>query len=366
MVERAAQPRVSKARQRLLKLARAATTPLLPDDYIGLLDPRWSTREATGTIEEVRAETDDATTVVIRPSFPWPGHRPGQYLRLGAEVNGVRHWRAYSLTSDPEHPRGLVSVTVKRVESGRMSPYFVGQAEPGSLVFLGDVEGTFGLPEPLPPRLLLISAGSGVTPLMSIVRELVRRDALDDVIHFHCTRTSDAFIFGDMLRGIARGHDGYALREQISSADGRLGPELLGERCPDWRDREAFLSGPRDMIDALEAHWEAEGDPNRLHTERFQPIIGTGDADVGSGGTVYFRVTDVKATCDVGVSMLVGGEAAGATLPHGCRMGICHTCVGKLRAGVVRDLRTGELFDEQGQTVRTCVNAPEGHVEIEL
>ena len=247
-----------------------------------------------------------------------------------------------------------------------MSPYFAGQAEPGSLVFLGEVEGTFGLPEPLPPRLLLISAGSGVTPLTSIVRELVRRAALEDVVHLHCTRTSDAFIFGDMLRGIAQRHPGYALHEQTSSIDGRLSPELLDERCPDWRDREAFLSGPRDMIDAMEARWQAEGDPSRLHTERFQPIIGTGDAEVGSGGSVYFRITDVSATCDVGVSILVGGEAAGAILPFGCRMGICHTCVGKLRAGTVRDVRTGELFDEQGQTVRTCVNAPEGHVEIEL
>lgn len=366
MVERAAQPRVSKIRRGLLQVARAATTPLLPDDYIGLLDPRWSTREATGTIEEVRPETEDAATVVIRPSFPWPGHRPGQYLRLGAEVNGVRQWRAYSLTSDPAHPQGLVSVTIKRVEGGRMSPYFVGQAEPGSLVFLGDVEGTFGLPEPLPSKLLLISAGSGITPLMSLVRELVRRDALDDVVHLHCTRTSDAFIFGDMLHGLAARHPGYALREQISSIEGRLAPELLDERCPNWRDREAFLSGPRDMIDAMEACWAAEGDPSHLHTERFQPIIGTGDADVGSGGSVYFRVTDVRATCDVGVSMLVGGEAAGALLPYGCRMGICHTCVGKLRVGAVRDLRTGELLDAQGQTVRTCVNAPEGHVEIEL
>ena len=77
-------------------------------------------------------------------------------------------------------------------------------------------------------------------------------------------------------------------------------------------------------------------------------------------------VTDVEATCDVGVSILVGGEEAGALLPFGCRMGICHTCKGKLRSGSVRDLRTGELFDASGQTIRTCVNAPEGHVEIEL
>jgi ferredoxin len=120
------------------------------------------------------------------------------------------------------------------------------------------------------------------------------------------------------------------------------------------------------MIDAIQVHWKEQGDPELLRVERFQPIIGRGDADVGTGGTVHFRVTDVRATCDVGVSILVGGEQAGGLLPFGCRMGICHTCVGRLRSGQVRDLRTGELHGEQGQTVRTCVNAPEGHVEIDL
>jgi ferredoxin len=119
-------------------------------------------------------------------------------------------------------------------------------------------------------------------------------------------------------------------------------------------------------MDVMEEHWKMAADPSLLFTERFQPIIGRGDADVGSGGTVSFRVTDVEATCHVGVSILVGGEEAGALLPFGCRLGICHTCVGKLRSGQVRDLRTGELHGEPGQTVRTCVNAPEGHIEIEL
>ena len=81
----------------------------------------------------------------------------------------------------------------------------------------------------------------------------------------------------------------------------------------------------------MEEHWEAAGDPDRLRTERFQPIIGTGDEEVGSGGTVRFRITDFEAKCEPGVSILVGGEEAGGNLPYGCRMGICHTCIGKLR-----------------------------------
>src|SRR3954452_22977014 len=98
MVERAAEPSVSLARRILLRSASALTTPLLPDDYIALMNPAWSTRGLTGTVVRIQPETSDASTVVVRPHFPWPGHRPGQYLRIGVEINGIRHWRAYSLT----------------------------------------------------------------------------------------------------------------------------------------------------------------------------------------------------------------------------------------------------------------------------
>lgn len=367
MVETAATPRVSPVRRRLLQAARALTNPLLPDDYLALLNPKWSTRELTGTVERVVPETDEACTVVVRPNFPWPGHRPGQYLRIGAEIDGIRRWRAYSLTSDPAHPDGLVSVTVKHVADGEMSPWFTRRCEPGTQVLLGAVEGEFGLPDPVPEQLLLITAGSGITPVFALLRELERRGGLTDVIHLHGTRTTEGFIFGARLRELAGRHDGYRLHEQISSADGRLRTVDLDRLVPDWRRRAAFLSGPREMIDDFQDHWRAHGDdPALLRTERFQPIIGEGDVDIGVGGTVSFLVTDVEATCDVGVSILVGGEQAGTILPYGCRMGICHTCVGKLRSGRVRDLRSGELHGEEGQTVRTCVNAPEGHVEIEL
>ena len=119
MVERGATPEVSPLHKRALKGAQALTTPLLPDDYIELMNPMWSTRELRGRIERIQPETADASTVVIRPSLRWPGHQPGQYLRIGVEIDGVRHWRAYSLTSDPDHPEGLVSITVKHVREGQ-------------------------------------------------------------------------------------------------------------------------------------------------------------------------------------------------------------------------------------------------------
>lgn len=366
MVEKAAEPKVNPIRKRALDVARALTTPLPADDYIALLNPEWSTRELVGRLVRKQPETADASTLVIKPRFPWEGHEPGQYLRLGVEVDGIRHWRAYSITSDPDHPQGFVSVTIKRTDGGKLSPYFVDVLEPGSEVFLGDVEGEFRLPDPLPDRMLMISAGSGITPIWSMLRELDRRNYDGDVFHLHGARTPQDMIFGEHLRAMHERRGGYTLHEHHSKEKGRVKTADLEDLIPDWRDREVFLSGPRDMIDAMEEHWGLEGDPESLHTERFQPIIGEGTEDGGSGGKVRFRVTDATGECEPGVSILVGGERAGATLPFGCRMGICHTCVGRLRSGRVRDLRTGDIEGEEGQMVRTCVNAPEGDIEIDL
>lgn len=363
MNDPAAPPKVPELRRRLLKAAQALTTPLLPDDYLGMIDRRWSLREATGSIVAVRPETDEASTIVIRPGRTWGGHAPGQYLRVGAEIDGVRHWRAYSITSDPGR---LVSITVKRVEHGLMSGWLVDRARPGTPVLLGGVEGTFGLPEPLPAKILSISAGSGVTPVMSLLRELDRRGAVNDVVHVHSVRRAGQFIFGDALRELAARRPGYVLHERLTSDAGRLGPAALDALVPDWRERTTFLSGPPAMLDAFEAHHREHGRiGSRLYVERFQPA--TGDAAAGgAGGIVTFRHQAVEAGCDGGVSILAGGERAGARLPSGCRMGICHTCVGRLVSGRVRDLRTGELSVAQGQAIRTCVNAPEGPVVLSL
>jgi ferredoxin-NADP reductase len=367
MAERGATPQVPALQRRALRALRGLFTPLLPDDYLELVNPLWSTQELRGRIEHVERETADAATVSIRPGWEWPGHRPGQYLRIGLVIDGVHHWRAYSLTSDPGRPDGCISITPKLVEAGKVSPYLVRRARPGEIVRLGGVEGTFVLPDPLPERTLFISAGSGITPIMSMLRCLRRNDALDDAVHLHSARTRDDVIFGEELRETAERHPGFRLHEQLTRERGRMTPADLDRLCPDWRERETFASGPGPMLDALTEHWEqAGGDRERLHMERFQPIIGAGDAEQGEGGRVRFLDSEIEAESDGSVPILVAGEEAGAALPFGCRMGICHTCVGRLCAGQIRDLRTGEVSGQPGEMVRTCVNAPEGAVEIAL
>jgi ferredoxin-NADP reductase len=364
--ERGAPPKVPDGRRRVLGLIRSFTSPLLPDDYLELVNPLWSTRELRGRIERVERETPSAVTVLIKPGWEWEGHRPGQYLRLGIEVDGVHHWRAYSLTSDPKRPDGCISITPKLVEGGKVSPFLFAHVRPGTIVRLGGVEGTFVLPDPLPPKLLFISAGSGITPIMSMMRSIAGEGRVGDVVHVHSARSADGVIFGRELSGLQARHPGYKLHLRITGEQGRVTPDQLEGICPDWSEREAFLCGPAGLLEAMSEHWRGAGKQAQLHVEHFQPDSGIGDGERGSGGTVHFCSSDISASSDGEQPILQAGERAGVKLPFGCRMGICHTCVGRLRAGQVRDLRTGRVHGQPGEMLRTCINAPEGAIEIEL
>ena len=249
---------------------------------------------------------------------------------------------------------------------GKVSPFLFGRVRPGAIVRLGGVEGTFVLPDPLPRRLLFISAGSGITPIMSMLRSLARKGCLEDVVHVHCARTAEGVIFGRELRELDTPHAGYRLHERRTGEQGRVTPKQLDELCPDWRERETFLCGPAGLLEAMSERWSRDGDPARLHVEHFQPDERVGDGERGQGGTIRFCSSDIEASSDGEQPILLAGENAGATLPFGCRMGICHTCVGRLRSGQVRDLRTGRVHGQPGEMLHTCINAPEGAVEIDL
>src|SRR6201992_3515130 len=144
MAERGAQPPVPRGRRLFLRAVRLVFSPLRPDDYPERINPLWTRKELRGKVDRVEPQGSEAASVLIRPGYEWPGHKPGQYVRLGVVIDGVYHWRAYSLTSDPEPEDGLISVTPKKVDSGVVSPYLVEKIQPGDLVLLRAMEG--GIP----------------------------------------------------------------------------------------------------------------------------------------------------------------------------------------------------------------------------
>jgi ferredoxin-NADP reductase len=310
----------------------------------------------------VTPETRHAATVEIRPGRSWQGHRPGQYIRIGVDVDGVRHWRAYSLTSQSPSTDGLLSITVKAIPNGKVSNHILGLMAPGTLIHLDQAAGDFVLPRPLPARTLFLTAGSGVTPVMGMLRSHL--DDLPDVVVVHSAPTRGDVIFGDQLREWA-GAGRLDLVERYTETEGILAPANLEELVPDWRQRETWACGPIGLLDAMESHWADADIAERLHTERFRSALIT----EGEGGTVTFARQGAVVEADGATPILDAGEHAGVLMPSGCRMGICFGCAVPLKRGVVRDLRDGQLtIAAEGDSIhiQTCVSAVAGRCEIDL
>ncbi|MFH7598534.1 ferredoxin reductase [Streptomyces racemochromogenes] len=344
-------------RSRAWKLLEMVTTPLLPSDYLDLVSPLRAGADLRGRIEAVHPETGDAATIVIRPGRGWRGHTPGQYVRIGIDVDGRRLWRAYSLTSPPDRGDGRVTITVKTVPGGKVSNHLVRRAKPGTLVQLDQAAGDFVLPEARPAKVLYLTAGSGITPVMG----MLRGTRFDDVVMVHCAPQPQDVIFRDELHALVAAKK-LRLTEVHTGTDGRLDVARLDELVPDWAERETWACGPTGLLDAAEEHWSEHGVPQRLHTERFRP----GTVVAGDGGQVTFSTTGKTVDADGATPLLDVGEEAGVLMPSGCRMGICFGCVTPLRAGAVRDLRTGEITEaEPGVLIQTCVSAAAGPCAIE-
>jgi stearoyl-CoA 9-desaturase NADPH oxidoreductase len=347
----------------LRKLAHRITTPLLPDDYTRLANPLWSARELRGRILEVRRETSDSATLVIKPGWGFSfDYQPGQYLGIGLLVDGRWRWRSYSLTSSPCRGARTVTITVKAMPEGFLSAHLVDGVQAGTIVRLAAPQGNFVLPDPAPPTMLFVTAGSGITPVMSMLRTLVRRDQITDVIHLHSAPTAADVMFGGELEQLAHDHPGYRPRLRATRDQGRLDLSCLDTEVPDWRDRQTWVCGPEAMLNAAERAWSAAGIADHLHLERFAVSRA---APAGEGGTVTFAKSGKSTTADAATSLMDAGERMGVQMPFGCRMGICQSCVVSLVDGHVRDLRTG-VDREPGTRVQTCISAASGDCTLDV
>ncbi len=360
-------------RRRLARLAERITTPLLPADYLDLFDPLRSGADLRGRIVSVHPETVDAATLVIRPGADWAGHVPGQYVRIGVDVDGVRQWRAYSLTHGPR-PDGYISITVKAVPDGKVSNHLVRRAEAGTLVHLEQATGEFVMPAD-GGKLLFVTAGSGITPVIGMLRNLfpvadsgvvrLPRSAGYDITVVHVAPSEPDSIFIANLREL----DEAGLIRLVARYDdehGVLDVADLATLVPDLAERTTFACGPGGLLDALETHHGERG--LALLTEQFRVVTRV----AGEGGSVTFDRSGTTLEADGATPILDAAEQAGVLMPSGCRMGICYGCVLPMREGTVRDLRSGDLTTATpgetatgGVPIQTCVSAAAGACVID-
>jgi ferredoxin-NADP reductase len=338
------------------------TTPLSPDDYLHLLNPLWSARELRGRVVKVIRETDDAATLVIRPGLGWSfDYKAGQYVGIGTQLDGRWHWRSYSLSSPPKRDQGHIAITVKAMPEGFLSRHLVEGLAPGTVVRLAPPRGEFVMPDPPPPAVLFVTAGSGITPVMAMLRLLARRGTMPDTVLVHSAPNAASVLFRAELHQLAATQPAFVVHEQLTDTMGALAMSDLATVCPDWAVRETWACGPAGLLDACEQLWESAGIPERLHVERFT----VARSATGEGGTVVFGRSGRTAAADGATSLLEAGESVGIQMPFGCRMGICQSCVVPLAAGRVRDLRNGEEHVE-GHRIQTCISAAAGDCTLDV
>ncbi len=311
--------------------------------------------------------THDVRSFVLEPQDGrLVQHLPGQYLTVTVAVDGEEMQRCYTISSPPTRP-GALMITVKRVPDGPVSNWLHDHLRVGETLHATGPYGRFTMAEDRAPKYLFLSAGSGITPLMSMTRTLCDRGMPADVVFVHSARSPRDIIFRRELDAMAAAFDGFAVTavceddsvsERWSGPRGRLSLPLLREVAPDLLDREVFTCGPAPYMDSVRSMLaEAGVDAERCHEESFcfeqlagpvlcpdplEPEPGAGAASSAAAAegttpvfTVELRASGRQIECPADTTVLMAAFRAGVNLPSSCTEGACGTCKSSLLAGSV-------------------------------
>lgn len=332
------------------------------DDVLGQFNPLWSIRNIKARVVAIREETADARTFVLQPNRHWTGFKAGQHVVVDLELDGVRHQRSYSLSSSPSE-RDTIAITVKRQPDGKVSNALHDRVKVGDVLGLSAPSGDFALPQAA-GSILMLSAGSGITPVMSMLRELHARGEDRDVFFLHVCRKPEDAIFAAELHAIAATLPNLKLHFHYTAENGRLPLETLAILVPDYAQRDALLCGPAAFMADVRAKWNREGIASKLACEHFgiAPVV-TNDA-----ATVEIRAARSERvfTASAAQPLLAEAERAGLKPKHGCRIGICQSCKCKKASGTVQNLLTGEISSEPNEMIQLCVSAARSDVQLEI
>jgi ferredoxin-NADP reductase len=354
--------------RRLLRsnLLEALTFPHGVDRYAELADPLLVKGEARAEITGVRHQTDRSVTLTLAPNENWDGLRAGQFVNVTVEIDGVRQTRPYSPASSEHAAGGTFELTVSTHPDGLVSRHLRDYARPGTVVGLSQADGAFVLPDPRPARVLLVSGGSGITPVMAMLRTLADEGFTGEIGFLNYARSRELALYGAELDELARRLPNLTVARGYTRGGGA---PLTGRFCRshlelfDHADAAAFVCGPPALIDAVAEIWDEDGLPEPA-VETFTAPAFAFDPD-DAGGVLSFAESGRQAE-NSGLPILEQAEDAGLTPDHGCRMGICNTCSCRKASGAVRNVLTGEVSTADDELIRICVSVPVGDVALAL
>ncbi|MEK6788731.1 MAG: ferredoxin reductase [Pseudomonadota bacterium] len=315
-------------------------------------------------------ETPDTVTLVLKPNKNFRGFSAGQHVNLTVEIDGVRHTRSYSFSEAPA-ATGLVAITIKKVPNGRVSGHLVDKVVVGDTIELGQAFGDMTFSAGAPEKMLFLAAGSGVTPLMSLLRQLVAEGMNRDVVFMYWVRTRQDLIFGKELKALAEQYPNFRLQPvyelepelEAGELSGRPSREQLGSVVKDLCKRSVYVCGPTGFMNAVQAL--VADDALAFHAEAFSPPVFVPSKSTGIA-KLFLSKSNRTLEVPEGMPLLDALEAQGIKPQSGCRMGICNTCACGKASGVTRNLLNNELSVDANASLRICVNAAVGDITLDL
>ena len=351
------------------------TSPHSIDHYLEHIHPLWTAEAVRARVVGVDRETGAASTVWLKPNGAWQGFVPGQHVEFGVEVDGVRRVRVFSVSSSPLRTDGIFSVSVKAHPDGFVSQFLHGgRLAERTIIHLSQAQGDFVLPTQVPDHIALVSGGSGITPVMSMLRSLTdpRRATphTGRITFLHYARSRSDEMFSDELDQLAE-HPQVDLvrvhtREPVPGAalQGRFLLDHLTRLGVDPRTTPTWVCGPAGLIATVRDTYAELGASDQLTMEYFKvPTIDLNAED--ATGTTTFEASGTFLA-NSGATILEQAEEAGLTPEYGCRMGVCNTCAVKKLHGAVRHVITGEVSANTDETIKVCVSVPVGDVAMDL
>lgn len=349
-------------------LLHRAWTSLVPDHVFDFwaerVSPTWSRHRALARVVAREVAADDTITLVLAPNRHVAMPAPGQHVMVGAEVDGRRIRRSYSPTPLPGR---RLAITVKAVPGGRLSTHLLQRARVGDVLTLEPPFGTLALP-PGDAPVVLLAGGSGITPLMALLRAEAARGAPRPITLAYWVRTPGEACFVDELRALSAAHP--SLHVHIATtrtpdarfAHARLDADTLALLAPAPGEAHVLACGSAGFVD----HARALALPRAasFQAEAFSPP----PAPEGEDGVAEVHLARTGTTLRVprNQSLLLALEAAGLRPANGCRMGICNTCACGKSAGTTRDVLTCARNPEPATALRLCVNAAAGDLVLDL
>ncbi|MBU2967307.1 hybrid-cluster NAD(P)-dependent oxidoreductase [Amphritea sp. 2_MG-2023] len=360
----------------------------MKDSSISLDHNDWTDDELLECVSVISETSNTMSFSFCSPSGALFRYKAGQFLTLEIPLPGGSVFRTYTISSSPTRPH-LITLTIKAQADSVGSRWLMDHFTSGMTIKAIGPAGHFTYVDQLPSdhhsvQYLFISAGSGVTPMISMVTDMLDRNHDIDIVFVYCTRRPSDIIFRKRLEEMAARHPNFNLKFIVKEADafqawtgyqGRFNLAMLTLIAPDYLNRDVYCCGPQSFMASVKTMLLTQNfDPLNYHEESFSAPIESKtcvpdiNTDQNETIEIHFALSNINRQARPGESLLTVARAAGIVIPSACQFGMCGTCKVKKHSGNIEMHHNGGISQNEIEAgyILACCSQPKGNVSIDV